>query len=94
MEKKLIIFYLPTCPYCISARKAVEKLAADNPAYAEVPIEWKDETKIKDFPDWCDYYYVPTIFMGEQKLYEAYPGDSDEKILGKVREALEEAVRE
>lgn len=91
--KKLTIFQLVNCPYCISAKRAVQKLQAENPAYAGVEVEWQDESKIKKFPVWCNYYYVPTIYLGEQKLYEAHPGDSDEKILGQVRDAFEAALR-
>ena len=32
--KELEIFYLTSCPYCINARKAIDELTAENPAYA------------------------------------------------------------
>ena len=90
--KKLTIFYLNDCPYCISAKKAVSKLQAEDPRYSEIEVEWLDESRINEFPGWCDYYYVPTIYLEEKKLYEAHPGDSDEVIMNHVKEAFEAAI--
>ena len=91
--KKITIFHLVNCPYCVSAKRAAGKLQAENPAYASVEIEWKDESKITVFPSWSDYYYVPTIYVDQVKLYEAHPGDSDEVIEANVKKALEAALQ-
>jgi len=80
------------CPYCVSARRASEKLQKENKEYEKVEVEWIDENKVKDFPSWCDYYYVPTIFLGQNKLFEAHPGDSDEKIYKNVKDAFDKAL--
>ena len=39
-----------------------------------------------------DYYYVPTIYMGGRKLYEAHPSDDYDKIRRSVKAALDEAL--
>ena len=36
--KALTMFYLEDCGYCAKARKALEELYEENPAYREVPI--------------------------------------------------------
>ena len=41
---------------------------------------------------YTDYYYVPTIYAGADKLYEAHPSDSYEKIKAEVKRALDAVV--
>lgn len=89
--KKLTIFHLDHCPYCRAARRAVEALKAENPAYADVPVEWVEETRHPEIVRNYDYYYVPTVFLDGEKLYEARPGDSDSVILERMRAAFEAA---
>lgn len=91
--KELTVFYLTGCPYCMNARRAVAKLQSENPAYAAVEVEWKDESLISQFPDWCDYYHVPSVYLGRRKLYEAQPGDSADTILAHMRSAFEAALK-
>lgn len=46
-----------------------------------------DETRHPEEAKKYDYYYVPTFFKGDEKVYEAAPGDTSEKmreILGQV----------
>ncbi len=79
----ITIVYMQGCPYCRMARKAVTELGAEG------SVAWVDENaepeKIKDL----DYYYVPSIFAGTRKLFEAHPGDDYEKIRTAVKAALE-----
>ena len=89
---KLTLFYLDHCPYCHSARRAIEALKAERPDYAGIDIEWVEESR---HPERCqdrDYYYVPTLYHGDDKLYEAQPGQSYEVILGKLREAFDAVI--
>lgn len=74
--EKLTLFYLEDCPYCRNARKALAELTEENAAYTEVPVEWIEEIRQPDVADKYDYYYVPTVFSGSEKLYEAAPGES------------------
>ncbi|MBR0161114.1 MAG: hypothetical protein IJQ02_07540 [Oscillospiraceae bacterium] len=38
------------------------------------------------------HYYVPTIYAGAEKLYEAHPGDDYVKIKAEVKKALDAVV--
>ena len=87
--KKLTIFYLDGCPYCDAARRALSELRGEDPA-SDVPVEWIDERAHAALADRFDYYYVPAVFDGERKLYEAKPSHSYETI----RDALRGTIRE
>ena len=89
--KKLTIFHLENCPYCHSARRALEALRAEDPAFAAVPVEWVEESRQPERTRGMDYYYVPSVFMDGQKLYEAHPGDTDAVIMSRMRAALDAA---
>lgn len=90
--KELELFYLTGCPYCINAEKAIKELTQEDPEFAEVPIRRIEETLQPELTVGRDYYYVPTIFMGEKKLYEARPGQGYETIKENVRRSLQEAL--
>ncbi len=90
--KKLLWFYLENCPYCRAARRALDELIAENPAYAAVDIEWVEESEDPVLADQYDYYYVPTFFLDGRKLSEARPGESYETCRRRVREALDAAL--
>ncbi len=91
--QKLTMFYLENCPYCRKARKALEALCAENPAYAGVELERVEESRSPEIAARYDYYYVPTVFLGERKLWECSPGDDYDAIYGRLRAALDEALR-
>ena len=87
--KEIILFYLTNCPYCRNARKAIEELQNEEPAFRGIQIRWVEETQEPEMVKGRDYYYVPTIFCGEKKLYEARPGQDYETIKSNVRRAFE-----
>ena len=87
--KTIDLFYLTTCPYCINAKKALESLKEENPSYGQIGIRWIEEESVTAFPAWADYYYVPTIFYNEKKLYEAKPGQDYDTIRANIKEALD-----
>ncbi len=89
--KKLTLFHLTHCPYCRNARRALEELTAENDAYSRVEIDWIEESEQPDLAGKYDYYYVPTVFCGEEKLYEAHPGESFEDCKASLRAVLEKA---
>ena len=74
--KKITLFYLSDCPYCRNARKALEELKKENPAYGEIEIDWIEESEQPELAGKYDYYYVPTFYDGDKKLYEAKPSES------------------
>ena len=74
--KEIEIFYLTGCPYCNNARRAVEELCAENPACKALTLNWIEEREHPEIADARDYYSVPSLFFGGEKLYEAcsWPG--------------------
>ncbi len=86
------LFYLPTCPYCIKAKKAIEELMDEKKEYRNIQIEWINEQKNVTIADQYDYYYVPTIFYGEEKLYEASSSHSYETIKENIRRAFDRVI--
>ena len=92
-ETKLTILHLDDCPYCHKARRALDELREENPAYRGVAVEWIEEERESEAAGrYTDYYYVPTIYAGEQKLYEAHPGDDYDKIKAEVKQALDAVI--
>lgn len=90
--KKVTCFYLETCPYCIQAKKVLEDLVAENPAYGEVPMEWIEENEHPEIIEQYDYYATPSMFIGKEKLYEAHLFESYEECRGHVKTVLDAAM--
>ena len=91
--KKIVCFHLEGCPYCRKAIKAFQELLEENSAWKNISVEWVEEetqqpSELKNF----DYYYVPTIYVGNEKVYEANPADDYDKIKSEIRKALELAA--
>ena len=86
------IFYQTFCPYCRMARRAMDSLAAESPAYAAVDVRWVEETRNRALADRYDYWYVPSVYCGERKLYEADPSQGYEEIKASLKAALDQAL--
>lgn len=86
---KVILFYLSDCPYCHYARRALKELSSENPVYGEIGIEWIEESRKPEVAANYDYYYVPTIFYGKEKLYEAHPSEDYTACKKNVKAALD-----
>ena len=89
---EITIFELAFCPYCRKARKALKALAEENPVYAAVNVRWIDENRQRGLADQYDYWYVPSVFQGERKLYEADPSQGYEEIKASIKAALDQAL--
>ena len=89
MVKEIKLFYLTNCPYCHYAKRALEELKRENPAYGEIAVDWIEESRRKDVAARYDYYYVPTIFDGDRKLYEASPSEDYAACKANVKRALD-----
>jgi glutaredoxin len=87
--KKLKIFYLENCPYCRKAADAYKELKSENPGFEKVETEWIEESRCPEIADRYDYYYVPTVFCDEEKLYECSPADD----YGKIKRNFELALK-
>lgn len=68
--KELTMFYFPECPYCRQALGWHEEIFARHPEYKEVPLRLVDEHVETALADSYDYWYVPTYFIGTEKLCE------------------------
>lgn len=90
--KKITLFYLDDCPYCHYAKRALAELADENPAYGEIQVDWIEEREQPEISAQYDYYYVPTIFYGEEKLYEAHPTEKYEDCKKNIKAALDIAL--
>ena len=92
--KKLTFIYLKGCPYCKKAMKAFDTLLNANDEYKKVEIDAVEEGENPDRIASLDYYHVPTYYIGDEKLFEASPGDSYEVIEAATKKALEAALAE
>ena len=89
---EITIFEQAFCPYCRMAHKALKALAEENPAYAGVNVRWIDENRQRGLADQCDYWYVPSVYLGARKLYEADPAQGYEAIKASLKAALDQAL--
>ena len=90
--KKLTIFYLEDCPYCRKAEDALKELKSENSGYEKVEIQWIEESRRPEIADKYNYYYVPCIFCGSEKLYECSPADNYSEIKKQFESALKAAA--
>ena len=86
--KPVKAFILQYCPYCQKAKRAYAELSEQYP----VPFEWIDEAKEAALADQYDYYYTPTFYVDEKKVYEAQPGQSYQEIRDRVEQVLQLAM--
>ena len=84
--KDILMMILSDCPYCHSADRMIAQLTAENPAYESLTIKRVDEAVEVEFANSLDYYYVPTFYVGGEKLLEGVP------TLEKVKAVLDRAL--
>ena len=92
--KEITLFHLATCPYCHNIRKALEELRAETPAYEEIRVNWVEESQQPQLAGQYDYYYVPSIFVGDDKLYEAHPSQDYAAIKAHTKAALDAVLKD
>lgn len=80
------MFYQPLCPHCKLAFRFLDELMEEEPRFAGVELERVDELIERERSDSFDYWYVPTFFLGEEKLFEGHMEKRD------VRAVLERAL--
>lgn len=85
--KEITMFYLSDCPYCRQAFKLIEELTEEYPELAAVPIRRIEERQQSALAEQYDYWYVPSLFLGSEKLHEGVPTKA--KIEQALRRALE-----
>ena len=64
------MFTMAACPYCRAANRYMEALFARHSEYAAVPLTVIDEVENAQLADQFDYYYVPTYYVGTEKVHE------------------------
>ncbi|MBQ8693741.1 MAG: glutaredoxin family protein [Synergistaceae bacterium] len=89
--KAIKFFYLERCPYCKQARRALDELKAEDAKY-DLKLEWIEESKQPEVADHYDYYNVPCMFIEDQKVYEAKPGEDYETCKSNVQRVLDLAL--
>ena len=90
--KKLTMTILPGCPYCAMAREIITDLKKENKDFAGVEVTEIDESAEPERAGEYDYYYVPSFFLGKEKLYETSPSDDRDKMEGEIRAAFKRAL--
>ena len=91
--KKIVLIKIQGCPYCAQAYKAVDELKAENKDFESAEIEIIDEDLQPELAEkFTDYYYVPSMYVDNKKIYEAYPGESYSECLANVRKVFQAAI--
>ena len=88
---ELKFFYSPGCPYCRQAEYLIGQLVKEHPEYGKIDIRRIDETRESAVAERYDYWYVPSFFLGEEKLYEADSSDTEETVKKKLSDVLKKA---
>lgn len=85
---------IPGCPYCASARMAIQELKKED-LYKDITVEEIDETTQPELakPYGRQYYYVPSLFIEGRKYFEAKPGMDYSIIKDSVKKVFDEAVK-
>ncbi len=86
--QKATVFYLKGCPYCDKARRAAAELLEEDPRFAEIAQDWIEEREHPEIAEQYDYYYVPSVYAGETKLYECDPAEDYAQIKSQMRGAF------
>ncbi len=86
--KPVKLFYLKSCPFCRHALDCLEMMKADNKAYRNIEIEMIEESEHPEIADTYDYYYVPTFYVGDEKVHEGRADCPELEIV--FKKALEE----
>lgn len=89
--KQLTLFHFEACPYCREAIRWMDELKKEHPELQAVHVEMVDERKEPERLEQYtrrgfSYYYVPTFYLGDEKVHE---GAASKLIIEKVlRKAL------
>lgn len=92
MAKEIVYIFMKGCPYCRRADIFIEELRKAHPEYGDVKVTRLEDGSPEAQKYGKDYYYVPSMFVEGQKLYEAHPGETEEECRDLVRKTFEAAV--
>ena len=85
--KNITVFVTDWCPHCKKAIKWLDEVKEENPRYKDIKVEIIDEEKKPEIAKQYDYYYVPTYYVADSKVFE---GGTTKDI---VIKAFEEAIK-
>ncbi|MDR3354736.1 MAG: thioredoxin family protein [Synergistaceae bacterium] len=81
--KEVKMFIMRTCPHCKKVLALMEEICSERPEFGAVEVKITDETKEPEYAGRFDYYYVPTFFVGDDKIHE---GPANREAIVKVYE--------
>ena len=88
--KKITLIKMEGCPYCAAAFKAIDAIKKN---YSAAELEIIDQNFQPQLAEkFTDYYYVPSMYVGGKKIYEAHPGESYDECLANVKKVFEVAA--
>ena len=90
--KKITMFHINECKYCDFARRAITELREENPEYNKVEIEMINENEHPEIIDNYDYWSVPSLYIGKEKIFEAALFMPYETVRDGVRLAFDKAL--
>ena len=90
--QKITMFHIDECRYCDFARKAIEELREENPEYRSVEIEMINEDEHPEIIADYDYWSVPSLFIGREKIFEAALFMPYETVREGVKTAFDKAL--
>jgi thioredoxin 1 len=68
--KPVTMFITTWCPYCKNAISWIDELKKENPQFANIEVKIIDEDRNPELSKQFDYYYVPTYYIENNKIYE------------------------
>lgn len=81
-------FVYPGCPYCAQMRGILKELRDEIPGMQSVDIREIDEVADAETAGRYDYYYTPSFFAENRKIYEAHPSRSRAEAKSMMKAAL------
>ena len=75
--KEILLFVLKGCPHCRLALQCQEELLQAHPEWRDIPLRVIDEREEADLADSYDYFYVPTYYVGGEKVHEGHAERED-----------------
>ncbi|MDO4711075.1 MAG: thioredoxin family protein [Peptostreptococcaceae bacterium] len=86
--KKIRMFTAEWCPHCTNAKGWLKELLEEEPKYRELEIERIDIDTQKEKLSDVDFYYVPTFYVEDEKIFEGVPSKEI------IQEVLDRAATE
>lgn len=86
--KEILMMKLESCPYCHQALDIMEELKKECPEYKNIPVKMVNQDEDTELSESLDYWYVPTYYVGGEKLHEGVPTKE------KIRKVYDEALKE